>query len=805
MASVVRVLILVLAVTGAVAAPTAAELNALLAQLPATATLSRDSVMPALVKMGPEVVAALASRLVEPGKGDDNGARWALHGLALWVSRPGSGPEREWYVRAVKAELAKTTWSEFNRQFLDEQVRWAGVEATPGVSADAETPRSVPTAAEVKALEKAAVSATGFDRWERTDELLNAARRLAEGKQAARAVSIYRGLLKARKAETHVRCAALRGLALAEGAKACPDLLAGLTAAEPDVAACAGWIATSTPGADVTKWWAARVSDRTLPAGSRTAVLGIVAARGDASVLPKVRAALKDRDAGVRGAALRAVAALAKEAAVSDLVKGLGRGEAPVAAVARECLLGLPGTAGAAIEAAVAGAPAPVRAALLGILGARGAASSLAVALRHLADPDLEVRKAVLGAVGVLGGPDNLAGIVDRVIADADSRDAAADAFGLITKRMKDKAPAAKVLLDPLPKADSGARAALVGLLPRAGGEAALAAVREGLASPDAAVREASVRALGNWPDASPLEDLSHLARSAPETVFRVLALRGYVRLAADADEGDAVLVRRLCEAYGIAGRTEDRTLVLSAMAKVAHPAALAFTLSATADQAVRQEAAAAAGRIAGELVLTRREEARSALEIVLKVSTSEDVKKAAKESMEAIEACEDYVTAWEIAGPYMVDGLEKEKLLDTTFPPERPDATDIHWRLMPRNEEQEEPYILDLKYALEGDNRAGYLRTRVFVLRKMKATLEVGSDDAVKVWIGGSVVHANNDFRGLKCGEDKAEVKLAKGWNAVLVKVVNGEGDWTACVRFRTADGGPIPGLRAETGEEAP
>jgi hypothetical protein len=240
-------------------------------------------------------------------------------------------------------------------------------------------------------------------------------------------------------------------------------------------------------------------------------------------------------------------------------------------------------------------------------------------------------------------------------------------------------------------------------------------------------------------------------------------------------------------------------------MAKVAHPAALAFTLSATADQAVRQEAAAAAGRIAGELVLTRREEARSALEIVLKVSTSEDVKKAAKESMEAIEACEDYVTAWEIAGPYMVDGLEKEKLLDTTFPPERPDATDIHWRLMPRNEEQEEPYILDLKYALEGDNRAGYLRTRVFVLRKMKATLEVGSDDAVKVWIGGAVVHSKNEFRGLKCGEDKVEVKLAKGWNAVLVKVVNGEGDWTACVRFRTADGGPIPGLRAETGEEAP
>jgi len=786
MASVARAILLVFVA----AVARAGMVDDLVAGLPAAATVSRDSVMPELVRMGPGVVAALAARLVEPGRGDDNAARWGLHGLAFYVSRPASGSEREWYCQAIEAELAKRTWSDFNRQFLEEQLRWVrGIEPAAKMKPPAD--------AEIRKLEKVAVSATGFDRWEWTDELLAAGRRLA-GTNRAGAAALFRRLLIGRPGEPHVRCAALEGLSDAVGAKACPDLLVALTSEEPDVADCAGRVAREAAGPGITGWWAARIADRQDAAPARAAILGVLAARGDAAALPSVRRSLRDPDPEVRRAALRADAALAGAGAVPDLAAALA---GPDAAEARDCLLDLPADAAGAIERAVPSAAPRVRAGLVAVLGARGAPSSLPVALAAIADPDPAVRRSALGAVGVLGGPGHLALIVGTLAGDPDVREAAADAFALIVKRMKDSAPAAAAVLATLPGTHDGARAALLGLLAKPGGEAALAAVREGLADADRDIREAAVRALGEWPDASPLEDLGTLSCKAPEPVFRVLALRGFVRVAGKADEGDAVLVGRLRDAYGIAERPEDRTLVLGALGKVAHPAALELAMKAMDEPAVREEAAAAAGRIAGELVLTRREQARAALDRVLKVTTSDDVKEAAGHSLKAIEACEDYVTAWEVAGPFTREGLDDHKLLDTVFDPETKGAN-VTWRLLPRNEEQDDPYILDLMNAVGGEHRAGYLRTRVFVAKSTKAKLELGSDDAVKVWIGGKVVHSNDAWRGTKCGDDKVDVALAAGWNPVMVKVVNGEGDWSACVRFRTRDGDPVKDLRAEAGE---
>ncbi|MBI1785555.1 hypothetical protein HYR69_10465, partial [Candidatus Sumerlaeota bacterium] len=83
----------------------------------------------------------------------------------------------------------------------------------------------------------------------------------------------------------------------------------------------------------------------------------------------------------------------------------------------------------------------------------------------------------------------------------------------------------------------------------------------------------------------------------------------------------------------------------------------------------------------------------------------------------------------------------------------------------------------------------------------ELKAKLEIGSDDGVKVWVNGAVVHANNATRSLKPAEDTAEATLKQGWNAILMKVNNGGGDWQACLRLRAADGSKIEGLRAEAG----
>jgi hypothetical protein len=56
---------------------------------------------------------------------------------------------------------------------------------------------------------------------------------------------------------------------------------------------------------------------------------------------------------------------------------------------------------------------------------------------------------------------------------------------------------------------------------------------------------------------------------------------------------------------------------------------------------------------------------------------------------------------------------------------------------------------------------------------------LGVGSDDAVKVWLNGKLVHENWVMRGLKNDEDVVKLELQQGKNQILLKVLNGQGDW--------------------------
>ena len=54
-----------------------------------------------------------------------------------------------------------------------------------------------------------------------------------------------------------------------------------------------------------------------------------------------------------------------------------------------------------------------------------------------------------------------------------------------------------------------------------------------------------------------------------------------------------------------------------------------------------------------------------------------------------------------------------------------------------------------------------------------------LGSDDAVKVWVNGELVHENYTFRAINAGDDRFPVHLKAGLNPILVKVLNGVREW--------------------------
>jgi hypothetical protein len=95
--------------------------------------------------------------------------------------------------------------------------------------------------------------------------------------------------------------------------------------------------------------------------------------------------------------------------------------------------------------------------------------------------------------------------------------------------------------------------------------------------------------------------------------------------------------------------------------------------------------------------------------------------------------------------------------------------------------------------------NCVAYLKTRVVAPQDRDAALLLGSDDGVKAWLNGVVVHGNNIDRGLVADQDMAPIRLKQGPNDLMLKITQGGGGWAGCARITGMDGKPIQGLRVE------
>ncbi|UCG58933.1 MAG: hypothetical protein JSU70_05360 [Phycisphaerales bacterium] len=167
---------------------------------------------------------------------------------------------------------------------------------------------------------------------------------------------------------------------------------------------------------------------------------------------------------------------------------------------------------------------------------------------------------------------------------------------------------------------------------------------------------------------------------------------------------------------------------------------------------------------------------------------------RASAEDIEAAKA-RDYLTDWEVAGPYTLKDREHTELFDIPFGPELP-GTDVPWQPMPIEPLGQHPAYLNLDNALYGgDKMVGYLRTQIVSAEERPARLEIYSDDGVKAWLNGELVHTINIGRAIPDEPDKVAVTLKKGTNHLMLKVTDHVWSWGAIVRLRPVNvGSPEP-----------
>lgn len=180
---------------------------------------------------------------------------------------------------------------------------------------------------------------------------------------------------------------------------------------------------------------------------------------------------------------------------------------------------------------------------------------------------------------------------------------------------------APSAIVDPLcaalPGASGAAKESLLRLLRVAGGPKALATVRAALA--DAGTKETALRMLCDWQTADALPDLVELAKSATDEKFRILALRGQLRLISLQAIPAGEKVAALKSAIALIQRAEEKRLALSALAEIPSADSLALIATYLGDADVKDDAGPALLAIAEQVAKTNPAAVVAALEPIAK------------------------------------------------------------------------------------------------------------------------------------------------------------------------------------------
>ena len=343
-----------------------------------------------------------------------------------------------------------------------------------------------------------------------------------------------------------------------------------------------------------------------LSAQHQIQLITALAERGDPGFRDAIVDAADHDDPGVRIAAIKALGILGDASSIDLLVARALEG-GPEQEAARESLYRMRGVdVDRAIVSKLGIGDPDMKIEMLEGIGQRNITSAVQTVMNLTGDDEPRVRRDAVKTLGLIGSPDALPEIIDVLIAatSADVRREAERTVVALSRQIGDAENQASFVMASLPKAESvESKCSLLEVLGRIGDTHALEYIRQGLSDTNAEIRKASIRALSEWPDAGPIDDLFGIAGSSREEAVKILALRGCIRLIG-ADQGIEAgeKVDLYTKAFRLATGTGERRMVLSGLAGVNSIEAMETAALSLEDPDLRQEAETAVILIAGSL-----------------------------------------------------------------------------------------------------------------------------------------------------------------------------------------------------------
>ncbi len=527
---------------------------------------------------------------------------------------------------------------------------------------------------------------------------------------------------------------------------------------------------------------------------SGTEKAGLIVAlglRGDRAALPPLLEHLKSNEKAISAAAAKTVSRLADAASVSYLLRMAGDKISVDTVVETVAAMSADGVDRAVMKALENNATV---ATAMKVIAARNCSEAVPAILNLTGSTSAELRKEAWKAVADLAREQDAERIIKAAVdlTDPEELALAERAVKTVCERAGDKKACFREMAASYAEAPKGLKQVLIAAGSDVGSTEALKLVKKALDSGDDVLHIAAVAALCSWPNETAAEPLLKLAKNAAEKADQKKTLEGYIRIAGlpDAALTGAQRTEMLKTAMELAGTIEEKKMVIEQLRTAVSLEALSLLKTYMNERALKPAAEISAAHLIWNMRTAYPVEAEQMAK-KLGNSREPEASRKAMETLTDLRKTKSYVRGWLRSDLY--PHKDFDHLFDTALPPEK-DPSKGNWRNLLKGIQSES---INLEAATGTTARCCiYLKTTLIAPEKQTVNLELGSDDAIKVWLNGKLVHQNRVFRGCRPAQDKVKVTLKKGANPLLLKIINGSGTWGASCRLRQDNGMPVEGL---------
>jgi HEAT repeat protein len=417
-----------------------------------------------------------------------------------------------------------------------------------------------------------------YDFTEATEAYFVFLRRSAESGNSAVTIREATKLANNKNIPTQAKSSALRLLYVVSGENATPVVMQALNSPDMEYRLSAHTILADMFSPKIAESLLAKVStekDNQL----KSELISLLGDQKYKNAYPVVKGLLNDNDKQVQLAAIEAAAKTGRTEAIDPLVALFRNNDPDIITAAQKALLTIEGEKVAnAAAAMIPGITGNSRAALIDLIASRQADRHAGLIFAEAANSDATIRETAASALRSLVKPGDeakIANLLNKAKSDSETASLQQALIAAISQT-GDKGKQVSTVTG-LMKNSSGQSDRYYSVLASIGGIEALQVVEEDMKKGSAAQKVAAVKALTSWSDNSAMPLLFSISEESAQGNLRDIALSGYINGINRSGHPTDQRVLMLRKAMELASGKEQKTLILSQLARNPTLPALAF------------------------------------------------------------------------------------------------------------------------------------------------------------------------------------------------------------------------------------